>query len=541
MDNNSKFLPAGYILKGQLYTYKIEKVLGQGSFGITYLASMEIEVQGSLGNLKSSTPVTIKEFFMEDMNGRNEASVTSSGVSALYDNYKRKFAREAKNISLLKHKHIVNVLEFFEANNTIYYTMEFLRNGSLDDLIGKKGHLSEKETVDFTKQICEALMFMHGKQMLHLDLKPNNVMLRNEQEAVLIDFGLSKQYDGEGNPESSTTIGGGTPGYAPLEQSQYRQDGTFQATLDIYALGATMFKMITGHRAPEASEILNNGFPDNMLKEAGASQHIICIIAKAMMPLKKNRYQTVADLLADVNNIKCPKTFTPQAEDEKTQIITDVPQPKEEKKSVNEYKEEEETVIDQPAPKPQPKAQPVKEEKKAAASQPTPKPAPQPAVPAQSSSMSKGKLAGIIAASAIGAVILFIILVLSVGDDTTTNTTETDYATESQYSNSSEEGITVDKMGTYSEGLAVVKNNGKWGYIDEEGTIVIPIEYDNAWDFTEGRGLVKRDGKFGYVDYQGNEVIPIALDKATSFSNGTATVTFQGVTFDIDIDGNPID
>lgn len=99
--------------------------------------------------------------------------------------------------------------------------------------------------------------------MLHLDLKPANIMRKGNEDLVLIDFGLSKQFNSNGNPETSTKIGLGTPGYAPIEQANFRKEdySTLPATLDIYALGGTMFKMITGKNPTDASAILNDGFP----------------------------------------------------------------------------------------------------------------------------------------------------------------------------------------------------------------------------------------------------------------------------------------
>ena len=304
-------LPLGYVLKSNLYNYKIEKVLGQGAFGITYLAS--IELQGGLGNLESNIHVTIKEFFMKEISGREGTSVTSSASSkgGLFYEYKEKFAREAKNLSKLKHPNIVNVMEFFEANNTCYYVMEYLSGGDLDSLIEHRGRLSEADTLRYTKQIAEALSFMHENKMLHLDLKPKNVMLNANGEAILIDFGLSKQYDKSGEPESSTTVGRGTPGYAPLEQANYQDGHGFPVTMDVYALGATMYKMLTGKRAPEASVILNEEFPQDSFNSVNCSKATLACIIKAMEPLKRNRYNSIGTFLQalphgnnhyDVNN-----------------------------------------------------------------------------------------------------------------------------------------------------------------------------------------------------------------------------------------------
>ena len=292
MENNNT-LTSGTLLQGKSYTYTIQKVLGQGSFGITYLATTKVKIAGALGALETTMQVAIKEFFMRDINGRNENTVTTGSQGGLYANYKKKFAREAENLSKLDHPNIVKVLEYFEANNTIYYAMEYVEGGSLDAYITQKDGLPEAECVKYAKQIGAALSYMHAHKMLHLDLKPGNVMLRKNGDVVLIDFGLSKQYDESGNPETSTTVGGGTPGYAPLEQANYHEGKDFPVTMDVYALGATMYKMLTGMRPPEAVEILNEGFPAYELQKHQVSDALIACVAKAMSALRKDRPQNI--------------------------------------------------------------------------------------------------------------------------------------------------------------------------------------------------------------------------------------------------------
>ncbi len=294
MENvTSDCLPIGTTLKGRSYQYRIERVLGQGTFGITYLATVRIE--GALGALDLN--VALKEFFMHDINGRSGTSVTSVSQHGLFEEYKKKFVREANNLSKLRHPNIVKVLESFEANGTVYYSMDYINGGSLDDHITSKGKLSEQECVRLACQICSGLNFMHEHRMLHLDLKPLNIML-NKGEAVLIDFGLSKQYDDNGEPESSTTVGRGTKGYAPLEQSDYQEGNGFPVTMDIYAFGATVFKMLTGHRPPDASHILNQGFPAADLQGVGVSPWLIELIRKCMAPTMVKRPQYISDVLS---------------------------------------------------------------------------------------------------------------------------------------------------------------------------------------------------------------------------------------------------
>lgn len=293
-------LSIGTTLKGRDNTYTIRRVLGQGSFGITYLATTSIKFQGPLGEIESEIQVAVKEFFMHEINGREGSSVTCGSKDGIYEKYKRKFATEAHNLSRLKHPGIVKVIESFEANDTFYYTMEYCEGGSLDELVGKSGGIPEEQAKGYILGIASALEFMHSEKMLHLDLKPSNVMLGKNGELKLIDFGLSKQYDENGNPESSTTIGGGTPGYAPIEQSNYKEGADFPVTMDIYALGATLFKLLTGKRPPESSVILNEEFPSQTLAEAGVSPRIIALIKKAMSPTKRARHQSIGEFINEL-------------------------------------------------------------------------------------------------------------------------------------------------------------------------------------------------------------------------------------------------
>ena len=288
-------LSKGCLLKGKSYDYYIEGVLGQGSFGITYLAS--VRMSGELGSLNTGMRVAIKEFFMRDINGRDGTSVTSGSKHGIYEDYKRKFKREALNLSKLNHPDIVKVVELFEANSTAYYVMEYIDGGSLNSYIDEHGSLNENTAVALCTKIGSALAFMHSKRMLHLDLKPSNIMMRRDGTPVLIDFGLSKQYDNNGEPESSTNVGLGTPGYAPIEQADYHDGKGFPVTMDVYALGATMFKMLTGQRPPEASSILNDGFPYGLLKKHGVSTNVIKAVESAMNPVRGKRCASVKDFL----------------------------------------------------------------------------------------------------------------------------------------------------------------------------------------------------------------------------------------------------
>lgn len=298
-NNTTTSLAIGTILHGEAYDYKIMDVLGQGTFGITYKA--KVEMKGALGRLDSNMYVAVKEFFMKEVNGRENSSVTSGSTSngGLFYFYRDKFEREARNLSTLSHPNIVKVLEAFHANGTTYYSMEYIDGISLDKKIAQspQGRMPLTEAIETLKQIGAAIAFMHSRNMLHLDVKPGNVMMRKDGTAVLIDFGLSKQYTSDGEPESSTKVGAGTPGYAPIEQASYHEGKGFPTMMDVYALGGTLFKMLTGQRPPEASEILNEGFPTDSLRQLFIPGNIVNSISKAMAPLKKDRWQTVDEFV----------------------------------------------------------------------------------------------------------------------------------------------------------------------------------------------------------------------------------------------------
>ena len=218
--------------------YRIIDVLGQGGFGITYLAQ-----QVSLGR-----KVAIKEFFMKEHCNRDETSsfvsVPSMGSRDLVEHFKQKFLKEARTIASFTSSSIVNVFDVFEENGTAYYVMEYLEGDSLKAIVDREGAIPEETAVKYIRQIGSALSEIHSKKLVHLDIKPANIMLNFKGEAVLIDFGISKHYDETGSQTSSGLVGL-SEGYAPMEQ--YKKGGltSFSPATDIYSLGATLFKMTT--------------------------------------------------------------------------------------------------------------------------------------------------------------------------------------------------------------------------------------------------------------------------------------------------------
>ena len=278
-------LTQGTLLHGG--TYKIEKVLGQGSFGITYLAE-----HTNLGK-----KVAIKEFFMKELNSRGEdGSITGMSDGSLSQYYCLKFQKEAVNLSHLDHPNIVRVTDSFSENGTFYYVMEYIYGQNLNDYI-KRHNISEEQAVDIIKSVADALIYMHEeKHMLHLDLKPSNIMRRSKGHIFLIDFGLSKHFTDDGQPETSTTIGLGTTGYAPIEQANKSRNGEFRPTIDVYALGATLYKLLTRETPPPASELVSDDeLLENKLREKGVSDNLIKVVTEAMCPNVKKRTQSVRE------------------------------------------------------------------------------------------------------------------------------------------------------------------------------------------------------------------------------------------------------
>lgn len=278
-------LSEGTTLQGGRYL--IEKVIGQGGFGITYLGE-----QVSLGR-----KVAIKEFYMKELCNRDSdtshVSVGSSGSYETVDSFRQKFIKEARNIAKLKHRNVISIIDIFEDNGTAYYVMEYVEGGSLADKVSDRA-LSEKDALRYIRQVASALDYLHGKQMMHLDVKPANILIDKEDNAVLIDFGLSKQYDSEGQQTSTTPVGL-SRGYAPFEQYNRGGVSCFSPATDIYSLGATLYKLVTGQTPPEVTEIISYGFPE---LPSSLSPSISLAIESAMKTSVKERPQNVGQFLS---------------------------------------------------------------------------------------------------------------------------------------------------------------------------------------------------------------------------------------------------
>lgn len=294
--------------------YRIERVLGQGGFGITYLAE----------NTMLEGKVAIKEFFFKEYCERGETTssvtVPTTANREIVERFKTKFIKEARTIFRLSHPNIVRILDVFEENDTAYYVMEHIDGESLGDLVKRRGALPEQEALGYIRQAADALSYIHGERMNHLDVKPGNLMKRaKDGRVLLIDFGVAKQYDALTSEGTTTTPVGISHGYSPAEQ--YRKNGVqnFSPSSDVYALAATLFKLLTGNTPPEAMEVSDDGLPLGELRAKGVSESAISAIVKAMKG-RNERTQSMEEFIGNLSEDK-DKTPSPMPEEDESTII----------------------------------------------------------------------------------------------------------------------------------------------------------------------------------------------------------------------------
>ena len=264
--------------------YRIVRFISSGGFGCTYEAE----------HIMLEKRVAIKEFFVKDFCNRDEstAHITVGTLSkkGLVEKLQRKFIDEAKALCRLQHPGVVSVQDVFEENGTAYFVMDYVDGKSLSEIVREQGPLPEERAVRYIRQVATALQYVHDNNRLHLDIKPGNIMIDGNDNPVLIDFGASKQYDEE-DGENTSTLMGKTPGYAPPEQMSNCVVKFMPAT-DIYALGATLYKMLTGITPLDANLRISGEelepLPTNI---SAATRNTIT----AAMEINKNkRPQTVA-------------------------------------------------------------------------------------------------------------------------------------------------------------------------------------------------------------------------------------------------------
>ena len=293
--------------------YRIIEKLGQGGFGITYLAENTL----LLGK------VAIKEFFFKEYCDRDDSTsrvtIPTSGNREIVERFKQKFIKEARTIFSLNHPNIVRILDVFEENGTAYYVMDYIEGESLGDMVKRRGAIPEAEALGYVKDAASALEYIHSKNINHLDIKPSNLVLRHDDGKVLvIDFGVAKQYDAVTSEGTTTTPVGISHGYSPAEQ--YRKNGVqaFSPQSDVYSLAATLFKLLTGNTPPEAMEIQDEGLPVAELQAKHIPSTVISAIAMAMKG-RHERTQSVELFIANLQ--KTEDSFNVVENQQKTENI----------------------------------------------------------------------------------------------------------------------------------------------------------------------------------------------------------------------------
>ena len=230
-------LPSGTNLNNG--AFRIGQVLGQGGFGITYKG----------GDVNLRRLVAIKEFFPQGSvrNGLDVLPPSPDQVDTFVQ-WRQSFLQEARTLAQFRHPSIVRIDTIFEENNTVYMVMKFLDGKTLATRL-KTEVLGENEALDLARQIGGALAVVHAENLIHRDLKPDNIILTEEGRPMLIDFGTARSFISDQTVRQTALI---TPGYAPLEQ--YGSTGQFGASTDVYALAATLYHAVTGQAPPPATD-----------------------------------------------------------------------------------------------------------------------------------------------------------------------------------------------------------------------------------------------------------------------------------------------
>ena len=290
--------------------YQVSKVLGQGGFGITY--------QGI--DTKLNRAVALKEFFPEGC-WREGTTVISAGRwdKSSYTDAKQRFLQEGQTLGQFNHPGIVRVFYYFEENNTAYMVMEYLQGKTLGELLKSRGgKLPEVDALNYIQIVGEALDKVHQVQMLHQDIKPDNIMLAKDGRAVLIDFGAAIDFTGSSTARLTTLL---TPGYAPLEQ--YGQSLKCANYTDIYALGATLYHLVTG-KVPVSAIERAAGVPLKTAREINPaiSDRISASIDKAMAMDVNQRPKSVTEFL-DLLSLDSSSLITSQTRINFYQSATD--------------------------------------------------------------------------------------------------------------------------------------------------------------------------------------------------------------------------
>lgn len=290
-------LPAGTVLRS---SYTITGYFASGGFGNTYKATNAFD-----------ETVAIKEFFMRDVMTRSDnstlAQVADSSDTEIVKEQRQKFKKEALRLRHFNNSHIVKVYDYFEENNTAYYVMDFIDGETLSERQAHQGRaFSEEEVKAILPSILDALDDIHKAGFFHLDIKPSNIMIDKDNHVFLIDFGASKQIKANESGATTGTQVSFTPDYAPSEILESRMDKVGPWT-DLYSLGATLYKLLTGEKPPRQTDIVESG-----ASAFRFSSSISASMKKAIIKMMSIRR---ADRPQNVNELRGLLNLNPTTED----------------------------------------------------------------------------------------------------------------------------------------------------------------------------------------------------------------------------------
>jgi serine/threonine-protein kinase len=295
-----KELQPGFTLNGGKYV--IEKKIGEGGFGITYRA-----MQTGLNRA-----VCIKEYFLAGRCIRNTQAKTiqlQGADEALFEKYRAAFVKEAQTLAALHHPGIVEVIDIFDENNTSYMVMPFVEGRSLQSIVEKNGPLTYPEAVNYIGQIANAVGYIHNRHILHRDIKPDNIMITADYKAVLIDFGSAREFEEDKTQAQTSMV---THGYAPTEQ--YTRNSRKGAYTDIYAIGATLYFILTGKVPYEAAARITEAMPEPKELNPDLPEEANRTIMKAMQLKSQDRHQSIAEFMNDLRNINPSQPTAPTSQ-----------------------------------------------------------------------------------------------------------------------------------------------------------------------------------------------------------------------------------
>ncbi len=298
-ETSTLHLEPGSILQGK---YLIGKALGQGGFGITYLAKDTV----------LDVKLAIKEYLPQDLAsrqmGQDQVSVFSKEGKGYFDDGLQKFLQEAKTLAKFEqHPNIVSVRDYFEANDTAYIVMSYIEGITLKEYVQSKGgKLEVDQAVPIMMPVLDALKAVHNEGILHRDISPDNIFITSTGQVILIDFGAARQSISDKGLSMSILL---KPGYTPEEQ--YRSKGQQGPWTDLYAVGATLYRIITGKMPLESMDRMVEDEleqPSRLVKDI--SPELEETILKSMAVFGKDRYQTAEELIQELH--KAVEEETPE-------------------------------------------------------------------------------------------------------------------------------------------------------------------------------------------------------------------------------------